>query len=60
MLVRATSRQRNSSKLKKNENEFRLEVSRVQPLFLGRDMDNKMWVFIFVTPYAFVNEVLFS
>jgi hypothetical protein len=60
MLVRATSRQRNSSKLKKNENEVRLEVSRVQPLFLGRDMDNKMWVFIYVTPYAFVNEVLFS
>ena len=60
MLVRATSRQRNSSKLKKNENEFRLEVSRVQPLFLGRDMDNKMWVFIYVTAYAFVNEVLFS
>ena len=60
MLVRATSRQRNSSKLKKNENEFRLEVSRVQPLFLGRDMDNKMWVFIYVTPHAFVNEVLLS
>ena len=50
MLVRATSTVRPPAKATEMEGSvaagdpFRLEVSRVQPLFLARDMDHKMYV----------------